>query len=384
MALMRSRKSTQGRNTHVVIFEPNYTGHRLEYCRWILEACDRHGLDATLAMSTNGLASTEFKNHVGEVRIDVLDLGALPTGPVRDYLDWTLETLQTTRSQFPAASILVLEGDKLLPGLLRRRIGRDRKLAVLVMRMPRGLGAALRGGLAPIVKYTAAHLLRRRGVHILSLCPAPERADRYTYGDLPSVPDAVAITPEADRSQVAVKLALDPNRHWFGTFGHITARKNLDLIAEALRATGSVGRIGLLIGGWVPEEEWERSRNSLEAFIAAGGQVVALRRFLSTEDLDGAIQAVDTALLIHSADGPSGILGKSAAIGTRVICAGAPVLRAYVADHPDIGIWVPLGLQHLTQAFASDLQESRKTKPLDLANPNDFAQAFLKEIDAID
>ena len=187
---------------------------------------------------------------------------------------------------------------------------------------------------------------RMRGVEVFFLRGAGRTS--AADGALNVVEDPVTMA-STTTSVAAVRRAwqLGGDRFWFGVIGAISKRKNVDLICQALAATD--GRIGLLLAGLIaPDAQVDSER--LEQLAARGIEVRQVSQILSDIEIDSAVAAVDCVLLMHSNEGPSGILGKAAATGTRVVAGGAQSLRDDVtALH--LGTWVPLDPPQMAEAF---------------------------------
>ena len=96
------------------------------------------------------------------------------------------------------------------------------------------------------------------------------------------------------------------------------------------------------------------SLGTLLAPLRAGGITVRLvDRVLTDIELDSAVVAADCLVLAHSNEGPSGLVGKAAAAGTRVLAAGAASLKTAAAALPDTATWCPLTPSTLAQALTT-------------------------------
>lgn len=186
------------------------------------------------------------------------------------------------------------------------------------------------------------------------------------------------ITLSASRAQslaTAKEWGLDPSKYWFGVLGKISARKNLPLIIAALKSVNSSG-VGLLVAGQCDAEVME-SMKSLTSTGLSSLEVVVVDRLLSEVELDSAVQFIDCLVAAHSNEGPSGLLGKAAAAGTRIVAAGAASLKSDcdVLDE-DSASWCPLDLTSLSDEFAKARGKPRPGTPF-AASAEQFAKVLL-------
>ncbi|GAA3203613.1 hypothetical protein GCM10017690_08320 [Microbacterium terregens] len=222
--------------------------------------------------------------------------------------------------------------------------------------------------------------LRARGHRVVVLVPAETRSREYVWRGFPAAPDPIDIaTSAADIAAFRQRENVEAQVTWFGVFGNVSARKNLPLIAQSL-ATHAGSQVGLLVAGKVEPKELKRAQPFLDEITRAGGRVIVLDRLLTDSEIDSAIGSVDAAVLAHSTDGPSGILGKSARLGTTVLAAGAPALKRDVA-RLQCGSWSTLTVDGIGGMIDAFLRESPPQRPRELADAHDFARALVPRTD---
>ena len=353
----------------LILIEGRHTGHRMDYCVAVLRYTLKVGRRPALATTSTVRRSDEY----GLRQVSSISHTSIPLRPPgrgeRAYVRWLLRACRELGGQYPGSQILVLEGDKMLPYLTFRRLPEAPRLTVLVMRLPRRLDRSVAQRPSLAVKVLLSHAVKRQGVRVAALSPASPAQDCYRRVGLEAVPDPVEVTPGVGW------LSLDPARHWFGVFGHITPRKNLDLVARAIEQSGPRAS-GLIVAGRVAPAARLDLMSAVARLQSVGAAVVVEDRLLLAEELDSAIAEVDTAVVAHSSDGPSGIVGKAAALGTWVVAAGATELRDHLSTHPSFGEWVPLECGALAGALArSRTRTMSRGRPNDMAGPSDFARA---------
>ncbi|MEA5456995.1 hypothetical protein SPF06_19910 [Sinomonas sp. JGH33] len=350
----------------VLVVEPNMTGHRPYYVRLLVEAAVARGQDVVLATRPAQLDSPDAVLHLGEL-----------SGQFHPAVSasWTPEALAGLSRDVGAALTVVPDGDRFAMKLaLTRGWAGVGGLSLLIMRelaqphrIP-GMQAArtaIRSAL-----FRRANGFPRVRVSVLK--------SSWWSGSsaLPVVRDPISLnsSPEAVQ-RVTREWGLSEDRYWFAVLGAISRRKNLELVAMAL-ADIDPRRVGLLVAGAWDGDMGEETTSALNELSGAGALVVTVNRTLSDEELDSAVVRTDCLVLAHSNEGPSGLLGKAAAAGTRVVAAGAKSLRADLGWLTGIGTWVTLDEKNLGLAFARAATQDR---PAPLVGPQEteFVEALL-------
>lgn len=358
--------------TPLVIFEPNFRGHRLLYVRALL----RSNPAALFASSDETFDSEEYRQHIVQagVRPNELRLGKLPDIGDPQYFSWTHDGLNRIASELPTSHVVILEGDKQLIRPLR--VPKRGRLTTLVMRTP-SLSWDFKASVLSALKLALMHWARLRGIRVVALLPATYTQRMYSWRGFAATPDPVDMYCSAeDIERLRLGLPLREGITWFGLFGNISERKNLPLVAKVLAQLARNHQIGLLVMGKVDPQELQRAQLDLERITHSGGQVILVNRLVSDGDLDAAISAVDASVLAHTSDGPSGILGKSVAAGTSVLAAGAPVLRHEVA-RLEAGYWSELSDAAMSGMISAFLTQPRTRMRRSLAKSPDFARSLI-------
>jgi glycosyltransferase involved in cell wall biosynthesis len=167
---------------------------------------------------------------------------------------------------------------------------------------------------------------------------------------------AICTAHSDDRVAIRRRLGLPQDRKLVGILGGISNRKNVPMVADAVRQAGP--DVDLLLAGTVFEdvESW------LDTLTDADRQRVIVRNgFLTNEQLDEHVAACDIVAIAHDNNGPSGIMGKAVAAGVPVLSAGSKV-RLRECNALRAGIDAPLsprgladGIRHLLRAPAPGL-----------------------------
>ena len=133
---------------------------------------------------------------------------------------------------------------------------------------------------------------------------------------------------------------------------------------------------GLLIAGKIDPVLRPEIESAAAASVDSGRPVVIIDRILSDVELDAAVAAVNCLMLAHSNEGPSGLLGKAACGGTRVIAAGAKSLKSDIEELPELGDWTELNEESLGAAMQASLPLRRGQAVL-RSDVNSFVRVML-------
>lgn len=328
---MKDAASSERSRVSDVIVVPRIAGHRLSYVRLLVTRAAECGVPVELLAPRGTRESPEYDLHLGE-HSSHITLNELPS--------FSAASLQTVFNERPGATFIFPDGDDSLPLLATRKLRPiDSRVSVLMMR-PRGQAARMGKRLFETVAKTLMRSIARsaKGVEVFSLVPSTTPSLRAG-----EIRDPIEYAPGAallDWPRVDASVA------WFGIVGAITSRKNIRLVALALAQLDA--KVGLVVAG-ASEMEEAKIAEWLAPLRAAGRPVIRINRRLSDEELDTVIAAVDVAVIAHTNDGPSGIMGKADIAGKRVLAAGAPTLRRELRANPDLGVWTKLNVVSLSR-----------------------------------
>ncbi|WP_433862049.1 hypothetical protein [Streptomyces sp. L7] len=347
--------------------EPNQSGHRLYYVRLLAQAAVARGDEVVLALSEAASATDESGLHLSGIAESVTIVSAR---------DFGVDAVAELSRRYDAAITVVPDGDRFAMRLARTRGGWSGQgaLSVLIMRE-----VAQPGRLSMVV--AAKSRIRTALFHRASRLPRVRlsvlKSATWTGDSMfACAPDPVSLAcGDDDISELRAAWNLEDDRYWFGVLGAIFDRKNVPLVARALRAAEAQNS-GLLIAGRCDPEAARAMAGPLAELTAAGAKVVVVDRLLSELELDAAVTAVDCVVLAHSNEGPSGLFGKAAAAGTRVVAAGALSLREDARHVPSLASWVPLDETALMGAMRRAQALHRPTAVFAPENAR-FAEALL-------
>jgi hypothetical protein len=352
----------------VLIVEGDPHGHRLFYVKLLIEQASQDGVMAAFVTTVRCRESSEFDATLSPL----LKMGMFEL-VVRD--DLGLESITALSRATGSGRTVLLDGDSYIRALAKARRWRGLgEVSVLIMREHAQPGGSR---LSTFVREHVKRGLMRRLAEMsdVRLCVLRSPFDQRSSDFRVAVDPVVIVAGDADRAAVQEAWNLDRSTYWFAVLGAVTARKNLPLVAEALSAISEM-RIGLLVAGNVEPGERRRATTALSKIREGGGKVRVIDRLLEDVELDAAIGAVDCLVLAHSNEGPSGLLGKAAASGTRVVAAGAMSLRRDAEAISSLCSWTTLEAEALSHELQRVVSLQRPA-PTSAGSVSGFARAMI-------
>lgn len=357
--------STSGHNPSVLLAEPRISGHRLAYVSILAEEALARGHTVHVALPPGARESAEFQTHIAGLAIRI---------ELHSISDFGLQSLATLSSNLGVSRTVVTDGDALALQLAKRgRWHGHGRLSVLIMRE-----TAQKSDFWPVywTKNGIKKVITLRAALVSQVDLAVLKSATWSG----STRMRVAVDPVqlscsvSDVEAVRTDWNMDETRYWFAVLGAITSRKNVPLLAKGLARMGGPN-IGLLVAGKIDPAIRKQIDIALSELTVSGTSAVVLDRTLSDIELDAAVTAADCLLLAHSNEGPSGLLGKAACAGTRVLAAGARSLRLDTQALDGLAEWTELEedaiAAAMTRAVHSELSE---------ASISTGAQSFLKAL----
>lgn len=349
-----------------LIIEKNATGHRLYYVNLLARAALARGDKVAVVLGTSQIGAQEIDIHLRSIS-DQISAAFVDS--------FELSDIEQLSKKYGASITVVPDGD--LFAISLARAGRWKgtgELSILIMRE--------RAQPMPIFGMQFAKTLIRsqyfrRAGNIASVRVTYLKAIswRGRTNRLVAI-DPVTLTSNAgDVSQLRETWGMDPDRYWFGVLGAISERKNCAVIAEALLALPGAD-IGFLIAGKCNDNSLVASADHLAQLKLGGASVIVIDRLLSDVEIDSAVSSLDCVVLAHSNEGSSGLFGKAAASGTRVVAAGARSLKADCEAMPSGASWSKLDIRSLSHALRS-VVGSERPLPSNRIGADTFAKALL-------
>ncbi len=346
----------------VLIVEPNVSGHRLYYVALLVRNCASAGDRVVIATSPGASTADEWKVHLSDIVH-----GSVTVITTRKF---ELEAIAQLAHNVRSSITVIPDGDRHVLQVLKRGWHGHGDLSLLAMRpdaQPTGSAARmLITGHAKKLLIMAAD--RRRKTQVSALrSPLVNRTWPISW-----VADPVAVINDDDaRKSVRKKLSSGAGLYWVGVVGSITPRKNLDIVARAVLATPGAG---LAIAGSV-EASVERDNAVLLNALRDSGRLVRWPGTVGDAEFDAIIHEVDCIVAAHSNEGPSGIVGKAAIVGTPLVLAGASSLRKDARSLHGRARWCSLNERGIAAGILAS-QGSRHA-PLDL---NAGVELFVRKL----
>jgi hypothetical protein len=344
------------------IIAQEVSGHRLMYVRLLVDEALARGYQPTVVLPSGATDSEEFRMQLSQrhSRIRVIEL--------ERFAAHTVMPLLPPRPELPT---LFPDGDAWLREFACRRGNWPGGALVLVMRPTGQAQSNLVRWAQSVAKLILRCLVRsRRGYKVLALRSFAAKQRRWTVADPVRVGGSARM---AETLRAGWETAqTHPPAYWVGVVGALNSRKNIELVAKSL-AQIERGKVGLVVAGRCHEGEATMER-WLKPAREAGIPVVRTAGLLSDSQLDSILLALDCAILAHSNEGPSGILGKSKVLGTRVLLAGAQSLRRDAQFLADGTLWVRLTVHDLASGIEATL--AREAPPPRSGGSTAFAAAF--------
>lgn len=340
------------------IVAQGYGGHRLMYVRLLAEAALARGRSPHVLTSRGALDSAEYSMHLAPLgrELRVTELKRVTIEEIRRVVEGD-SRLRTVFTEGDAWLGQLATAPRLWPGGAR----------ILVMR---AAGQSSTGAVRRVQSAVKAAIRAvgraRPDLQVLTLSSfSTEDGHRF------AVPDPVTLGG-SDELAALIRdnwkvAARGTDAFWFGIVGAINARKNVDLVARSMSRLRELS-VGVAVAGKCAEGE-HRLDDWLEPLRRAEIPVIRITGVMPDDELDSILRALDCVVLAHSNEGPSGVFGKAAAAGTRIVAAGATSLRKDVASLGQGATWVPLEEDQLTRALR-DAIDSAAPRPRSTGSDN--------------
>lgn len=362
----RSAGASSSACVHIV--EANGSGHRLYYVRLLAEHALNRNYRVVLQLRDTSLASPEFRTHIEHLSEHVAIVPAT---------SFTLDEIAQRAGTLDATVTVIPDGDGYVYAVARgQRWKGSGRLSLLAMRErsePRR--TRLQTGVASALKRAAFWLARRAPrvtVHVLA-----SAAMRSKSASRVADPVTFAVS-HAEAAALRQEWSIDPTIFVFAIVGAIDDRKNVPLVlgalADAATQAGDQPAVLLLAGRLAPNVR-EAIANCAD-LLPEGVDLVIVDEVLDDRRFDGAVALADCIVLAHSNDGPSGVLGKAAAAGTRVLAAGSATLRRDCEAIGNGAHWTELDRLALAEGFA-EIRRRARPEPRSMPTADQFAATLM-------
>ena len=325
--------------TVYIVLERSGSGHRLAYVSLLARHLIRD--EWTWATSSQASQSAEAKLHFGS-------LGGWST----QHIDGNIfsVTIQSLRLARRLNAVLVIpDADMYLVALLALapvHWGTIRCHLLVMRTAPPRLAPSLANARI-FLKVATLRLLRK-----IPTCQINFLTD--CFGVVTKRRGYPGLHPVKDPIEPPVPLGLgcrvEKIYHGFsiGIFGHLTQRKNIDLILAAARSSVDVSIV--LAGKIDTETRYMLEQSTDRSLLSAQGRLHIQDELLDDSTLSSRLASVDVVAVLYDNDMPSGIMGRAIAVGTPVIAPNSGWLGGLVREL-GIGIGVRLDVIDICRAI---------------------------------
>lgn len=390
----------------VLIYEPAYMGHRLNYVRLIAEGLLEHGIRPRVVIHADAPASNEFAAHLADLagRVDLLPTSRIDLGPVvrvttrGDSVRFSralVDELVGMVGQFGTEHVYLPGGDGMAQWMGMRSLVRP-----ILPTNVEVEAILLRGRVPEQAKGIKSRLLNRlhglaysrfpwAGLHLISP-PAYRWFQVYTPRLMDRVvisPDPIKLRPRMSKSEARRQLQLPEGGQYIGLVGVLDERKGVPHLVEAFcRKPRPAHQKLLLIGKTKPvsQEALSRHRPLIES-----GQIVVVDRYVSNAEFYAALSAMDVVCVPYAGTRweSSGIILDATAAGRPVLSTtrgwmGEAVRRFQLGSTVDVADADKFA-EAIDQAFhaAEDYRVSPRAKQLlAFCSEENFRRSMLKRI----
>lgn len=309
----------------ILILQNRATGHSLVWVGELIDSLTELGHAPMLAISESGKNSDEYVLHIGRRAPDTVVFKE----PISNAL------IREIANQHSPDLIVIPDGDEWMRTLATAIRPFNTRINILISSDPRWETSP--SPTRRIVLQTKSLLLRRlrrhRDINVIWLREFGFRGNsRIQYAVDPYIANG-SLSEIASRSvSIRKEIGLDSSYFWFSVVGVISARKNVDLVAEALSTLGRRVpniKLGLALVGPQDETLLQQVQSILEKNASYNIVVCSHNKVLSNFELNAAILASDAVVMAYSSEAPNSTMVKCLALGTRIVVAGSATIQGF-------------------------------------------------------
>ena len=311
----------------VLIFEPNPSGHRFQYAETVIRAVSEFTTDIVFATTGEATQTAAFREYI-EPLLDLiqLDTSAVPppASPLREAIRKTAAFHRAVKKHQPdqiyvptADGFVQLLGISNLLGF--RSVKQEMELEILLMgghryfqsnhwklKLSRRLWmAALRASGATVIHVLDPWLREK----IASSSKSPSFSAKLH--DIPEPVESINVT---NQDEALRQLGISPHGRTLGFFGAVNRRKGADLLLRAFAESRLAPNDKLLLMGKI-DKPIRDLLNEECAELLASGKIILFDRFVSQEELQLGLSAVDVVCAPYPHHpGSSGFVVRAASV----------------------------------------------------------------------
>lgn len=336
----------------VLIYEPDYPGHRLAHVRLQLEGLSTLGVEIVLATRPASAKSKEYAHFIApfaaHFRLDDWIPPKQEKGVFAAAADRARELHESIRRASPD-HVIVPYADGTSQAITLARLRGQRII-------PKGVTSEalfFRGGIAYHPEGLKARIAARLSWELNARCPytvhhhldpvvlewlrrsSPSQHRRWSL-----MPEPVEPTIGVGREEARRRLGLPVDGRIIGTTGFLETRKGVDLLARAFINARTAPNDRLLLAGHL-HEDLKPVLNELDAHIKSG-RILVIGRFLTDEELLLAVEAMDVVAPVYP----------------RHVGSASIVIRAAAAGRPNLGSdwgWVGENIRRFSLGWTVDV-----------------------------
>lgn len=361
LAIMNASKT-------IVIVEPNHSGHHLYFVSLMLKHFrEAHSeFKVHLVTTFEALNSPEFKMQLSSGLFTVTTVDRKPK---------SLAELQSMAVVRNASAVYLPYGDPWLIQLWKGEWTLQVACNSLVIRcdpqVKRIPGLALTASIVKKMLMLSANF--RQHSNVLGLTSSLQRR----YFPVSWIEDPVTFQFDVTTLSLLKKRMSDLNpKIWIGVYGHITSRKNLDLILQVTLANYNWG---MIIAGKIDDDVFSKCKEML-ADLDKQARLIMETGPTNDSEFNAYIRASDFVAIAHSNEGPSGVLMKAIFLGRRVLTAGAKTLKKEARKAGPGVIWTELNVNAIAAGFSQLIHQEANLQIVP-PEPGRFGQRFCSMCD---
>jgi hypothetical protein len=345
----------------IVIVEPEFSGHHFYFVSLLVRHfLARHrDFQVTLLTSKDALDSPEFGMHLSGYPINVRTFA--------NELE-NLDELQSLPEIKSAATVYFPYGDPWLLQMFKGSWRLEVPCNALVIRCdPQVNSTPGLGQILALVKKSIMMLTNtRKNVSISGL---KSSLQKKTF-PIKWIDDPVTI--EVDEQQLLLmrtKIAERGPKIWIGVYGHISNRKNLDLILQSVLNNSNWG---LIVSGKIDDDVYSNCQEMLNQLFLQGRLVLETGPTTDSQ-FNANIMASDYVAVAHSTEGPSAVFMKAIHLKRKALAAGAKSLKKEARHAGPGAIWTKLTISDVSNGFErlAHMEPSKEIAPMD---PHEFGK----------
>lgn len=303
------------------------------FAKLLIPAIAKMGATVVLAITAKGRDSKEFHMHLEPLSADFkIDASIREPQNSRGFRATSVKEFRAAIARHKPESVLAPAGDALLPllgiqtPLGRWRVPNETHVEFALIRANFGYPAKSVADRARFWAKEMAISLPLGQDPLLLIDPVAfeniNTRGSALAGKIRLVPEPLDDVPPVGKPEARRRLGIPEDGRYIGCTGMLDTRKGIDRLIRAFTMASLEGTDRLLLAGVLDNEVAALVSAELKS-LTAQGQVLLLNRYLSDEELNLAICAMDVVSATYWTEhcAPSGIVNRAAVIGRPVLAS---------------------------------------------------------------